>query len=263
MTGEASPQTVQHEGSASLGQCLIARPPGGRLGDDRGVALVAVLAASALILALGLSLATTTAVEVGIAANHRDAVQTVHAADAALEFAIAELGTVPLWDAVLDGAVTSWFRDGAGAVVLPDGSRLDVAAETGLLRCGAPGPCGDADMDEQTAERPWGRNNPRWTVYASGRLARLLREDAPGSRAYLVVWVGDDPSENDAQPLRDGGPPALVNAANPANPGRGALWLQVRAYGPAGARRTLEAVVERDARLPPETLRIRAWREIM
>jgi hypothetical protein len=63
--------------------------------------------------------------------------------------------------------------------------------------------------------------------------------------------------------LRDGGPPAVVNAANPANPGRGALWLHVRAYGPSGARRTLEAVVERDARLPPDTLRIRAWREIM
>ena len=140
------------------------------------------MAVSTLLLALGVSLATTTTVEVGIAANHRDAVQTLHAADAALEHAIAELGTVPLWDAVLDGVVTSWFRDGAGVVVLPDGSRLDVAAETGLLRCGAPGPCGDADMDQQTAERPWGRNNPRWTVYASGRLARLLREAAPSSR---------------------------------------------------------------------------------
>jgi len=232
-------------------------------GDDRGVALVAVLAASAVLLALGLSLATTTAVEVGIAANHRDAVQTLHAADAGLEFAIAELGAVPFWDAVLSGALTSWFHDGAGAVELPDGSRLDVALETGILRCGAPRACDDADMDRQTAERPWGRNNPRWTVYASGRLARLLREAAPSSRAYVVVWVGDDPSENDAQPLRDGGPPALVNAANPANPGPGALWLHVRAYGPSGARRTLEAVVERDARLPPQALRIRAWREIM
>jgi len=235
---------------------------GSHLGDDRGVALVAVMAASALLLALGLSLATTTAVEVGIAANHRDAVQTLHAADAALESTIAELATVPMWDDVLGGGVRSWFHDGAGVVALPDGSRLDLRAETGLLRCGAPA-CDDADMDQETAERPWGRNNPRWTVYASGRLAQLLREAAPTSRAYVVVWVGDDPSENDAQPLRDGGPSAVVNAANPANPGRGALWLHVRAYGPSGARRTLEAVVERDARLPPDTLRIRAWREIM
>jgi hypothetical protein len=234
-----------------------------QLDDDRGVALVAVMAASALLLALGLSLATTTAVEVGIAANHRDAVQTLHAADAALEFAIAELAAAPLWDAVLDGGVRSWFHDGVGVVALPDGSLLDVAAETGLLRCGAPRACSDPDMDEQTAARPFGRNNPRWTVYASGRLARVLRDAAPSSRAYVVVWVGDDPSENDAQPRRDGGPPAVVNAANPANPGQGALWLHVRAYGPSGARRTLEAVVERDARLPPDAVRIRTWREIM
>ena len=78
-------------------------------------------------------------------------------------------------------------------------------------------------MDQSTADRPWGRNNPRWTVYASGRLARLLGEAAPVTRAYVVVWVADDPSENDAQPLRDGQPPLVVNAANPVNPGQGAL----------------------------------------
>jgi len=233
------------------------------LHDERGVALVTVMAASALLLALGLSLAATTTVEEGIAANHRDAVQTLHAADAALEFAIGELAAVAAWDAVLDGTVVSWLHDGAGGVALPDGSRLDVASETGLLRCGRPIACGGADMDAQTAERPWGRNNPRWTVYASGRLAGLLHEAAPTSRAYVVVWVGDDPSENDAQPLRDGRPPAVINPANPDNPGRGALWLHVRAYGPSGARRTLEAVVERDGRLAPGTVRLRTWREIM
>jgi len=77
-----------------------------------------------------------------------------------------------------------------------------------------------------------------------------------------VIWVADDPAENDAQPLRDGGPPALVDAANRANPGRGALWLHARAYGPSGARRAIEAVVERDPRWPSAQLRIRVWREI-
>ena len=234
----------------------------GRLASERGAALVAVMTVSALLLAFGLSLAMTTTVEVGIAANHRDAVQTLHAADAALEFAIAELAAVADWDSVLGGLVPSEFYDRAGAVVLPDGSRLDVAAETGLLRCGVAGACGDADMDRPTADRPWGRNNPRWTVYATGRLAGLLGEAAPFTRAHVLVWVADDPSENDAQPLRDGRPPLVVNAANPANPGQGALWLRARAYGPSGARRTVDAVVERDARLPPGALRVRTWREI-
>jgi len=231
------------------------------LRDERGLALIAVMSASSLLLALGLSLALTTTIEVGIAANQRDGIQALHAADAALERAIADLAAMD-WDAVLAGAATSAFADAAGVVKLPDGSVLNVGEETNRLRCNAVA-CADADMDRVTAARPWGRNNPRWTVFASGRLRDLLAgaelAEVPG---YVVVWIGDDPAENDAQPLRDGGPPALVDAANPANPGRGALWLHARAYGPAGARRTVEAVVERDARWPPAQLRMRVWREV-
>jgi hypothetical protein len=110
--------------------------------------------------------------------------------------------------------------------------------------------------------RPWGRNNPRWTVFVSGSLAELLPDAPVAARAYVVVWVADDPSENDAQPLRDGGPPAVEDAANRDNPGRGALWLHAQAYGVAGTRRTVEVVVERDARWPAEQLRVRVWREV-
>jgi hypothetical protein len=229
--------------------------------DEHGVALIAVMSASSLLLALGLSLALTTTIEVGIAANQRDSVQALHAADAALERAIADLAPLD-WDAVLAGAVTSPFRDGAVVVRRPDGSALNVGEESGRLRCGAPA-CADADMDRVTAARPWGRNNPRWTVFASGRLRDLLPGvELAAGQSYVVVWVGDDPGENDAQPLRDGGPPAVVDAANPANPGGGAIWLHARAYGPAGARRTVEAVVERDARWPATQMRVRVWREI-
>jgi len=236
---------------------MIARP----VGSERGIALVAVMSASTLLLALGLSLALTTTIEVGIAANQRDAVQTLHAADAGLERAIADLGLAD-WDAVLAGAVTSPFHDGAVVATLPDGSRLNVWQETNRLRCGAAA-CADADMDRVTAARPWGRNNPRWTVFASGSLAELLPDEADiAARSYLVIWVADDPAENDAQPWRDGGPPAIEDAANPANPGRGALWLHARAYGTSGARRSIEAVVERDPRWPSSQLRVRVWREI-
>lgn len=215
--------------------------------DERGVALIAVMTASSLLLALGLSLALTTTVEVGIASNQRDGVQGLHAADAAVERAMSDLAVAD-WDAVLTGAVQSGFFDGAGNVTLPDGSRLDVGEETNRL----------------VAEpRPWGRNNPHWTVFASGSLAELLPDAAVAARAYVVVWVADDPSENDAQPLRDGGPPAVEDAANRDNPGRGALWLRAQAYGVAGTRRTVEVVVERDARWPAAQLRVRVWREVV
>jgi hypothetical protein len=231
------------------------------LRDEQGVALIAVMSASSLLLALGLSLALTTTIEVGIAANQRDGVQALHTADAALERALADLSTLD-WDAALAGAARSAFVDGTGLVKLPDGSMLNVADETNRLRCGAIA-CADADMDRVTAARPWGRNNPRWTVFASGHLRDLLAgaelAEVPG---YVVVWIGDDPAENDAQPLRDGGPPAVVDAANLTNAGRGAVWLHVRAYGAAGARRTVEAIVERDARWPSTQLRVRVWREV-
>jgi hypothetical protein len=117
-------------------------------------------------------------------------------------------------------------------------------------------------LDRSTADRPWGRNNPRWQLYASGWLARLVPDASAQARAYVLVWVADDSAENDAQPLHDGGAPAVVDDANQANPGRGAIWVRARAYGPAGARREIEAVLERDPRSPLSRVRLRIWREI-
>jgi hypothetical protein len=232
----------------------------GRANDERGIALIAVMSASSLLLALALSLALTTTVEVGIASNQRDGVQMLHAADAVLERAIADLAGASDWDVALATVAVG------GAVRLPDGQRLDVDQETNRLRCGSPTACSDGDMDRVTAVRPWGRNNPRWRVYASGLLASLLpvlsEAELATTRAYVVVWIADDPGENDAQPLRDGGPPAVVDDFNRSNPGRGAVWLHARAYGSSGSRRAVEAIVERDARWPPQQLRVRVWREI-
>jgi hypothetical protein len=81
-----------------------AQPRGGAMiardaRSERGIALIAVMSATSLLLALGLSLALTTTIEVEIAANQRDAVQTLHAADAGLERAMADLALAD-WDAV-------------------------------------------------------------------------------------------------------------------------------------------------------------------
>jgi hypothetical protein len=93
-------------------------------------------------------------------------------------------------------------------------------------------------MDRVTAARPWGRNNPRWTVFASGPLAELLPDAAIAARSYCVIWVADDPAENDAQPLRDGGPPALVERrqSGQSGPRRGvAARASLRALRAPGA----------------------------
>ena len=81
----------------------------------------------------------------------------------------------------------------------------------------------------------------------------------------VILWSGlaDDPSENDAQRAARRRAPAVVDAANSANPGRGRCGFTRGPTAPSGARRTIEAVVERDARCAGQRqLRVRAWREI-
>jgi hypothetical protein len=57
------------------------------------------------------------------------------------------------------------------------------------------------------------------------------------SQMYVVVWVADDPSENDGNPLMDG------TAAT--NPGSGVLAMRAEAFGPSGTHRVIEATVAR------------------
>jgi hypothetical protein len=100
--------------------------------------------------------------------------------------------------------------------------------------CGTPGACSTAACSAVTAERPWGPNNPRWRPYAYGPVDSAT----PGQAAtYVVVLVGDDPSENDGDPERDG--------ILPGNPGAGIILLRSEAFGPSDTRRIVEAAIAR------------------
>jgi hypothetical protein len=76
-----------------------------------------------------------------------------------------------------------------------------------------------------------------------------------------VVWIGDDPAENDANPLRDGGPP-VAEAGTRVNRGLDVITLRVTAWGVRGARRELELTVERADFQGHGGLRLRVWREL-
>jgi hypothetical protein len=112
-----------------------------------------------------------------------------------------------------------------------------------------------------TADRPWGGDNPHWQVFASGTAEELLGDQPGLLPGYVVVWVGDDPAENDGDPLRDGGPPDVAVRTS-VNPGAGVLRLKAVAWGPRGSRREVDATVER----PPPTVGggpvVRLWREV-
>ena len=219
--------------------------------SDQGVALIVTLLVMMLLSALALSLTTVTSTEERVAAAFVTGSETFYAADAAFELAVQELAFVPDWSRVLDGSATSTFTTGPVAVYgWPDGRARTSDEATALVTCRKPA-CTGADMDERTAERPWGTNNPRWRLFAYGPIKDVSALGAVDSDAYVAVWVGDDPLENDSNPLVDG------NEAAGPNPGRGVLMLLVHAYG-TSSRRILEGTVARAAR----GVRVVSWREI-
>jgi hypothetical protein len=227
--------------------------------SERGVALVTVLLSMMLMTALALALVLATMTETAISANYRDGIEAFYAADAIVEWVVDDLSRMPDPDSILQGLVTSAFVDGApaGLRTLGGSFMLDLGLETNLVRCGQPAACSDAELTAVTDDRPWGLNNPRWQLYAYGPLARML-PGAIDSSLYVTAWIGDDPLENDDNPLVDGGPtpPGRVPAPNP---GSGVLSILAHSYGPGGARRVIEATVAR--RDGEATFRMLAWRE--
>ena len=223
---------------------------------DEGLALVIALLAMALLIALGMALVLGTATEVMIAAHFRTAQEAFYAADAALERAIDELGSSVSWNSALQGLERSSFVDGSpsAARTLSDGAPLDLTKATNLLNCGHSGSCTSGEMDASTEDRPWGLNNPRWTLYAYGPLSRM---SPPGSSSidsnmFVVVWVADDQTDNDNDPTMDG--------EDPSNPGSGVIVAHAEAFGPGGAHQAVEATL---ARLREASgVRVIAWRRI-
>jgi hypothetical protein len=232
----------------------VRRP--GFFGED-GLALVVTLMAITLLLALGASLVLTTMAEGKVAGNYRDGTEALYAADGALERILHDVDASSDWNTLLDGSVVSSFTDGApaGRRIVEGGAIIDLVEETNMLRCGKPVTCSIAEMDASTVDRPWGSNNPRWQLYAYGRLADLAA-DRIDSRIYVVVWVADDPAEDDENPMRDGDPPAVGHPA--PNPGGGIIVLRARSLGAGGISRTIQAVVTRGSR----GLRVVSWRTL-
>ena len=229
--------------------------------DDRGVALPLVMAAILLLSTLGAALILTTSAESLVAGHFRSGIEALSAAGAIVERAAADLRAVPDWTLVLNGSIQSPFLDGmpGGVRTLPSGSTVNLTQIVNQANCGRDGLCAGPEMDAVSAERPWGRNNPRWRVFASGRLAELI--GAPGS-LYVVALVADDGMENDGNPEADG-----TSIGGIPNQGFGLLALRGEAFGAGGVRRTVQATVARGdtVGLGPGSLprlRILAWHEM-
>lgn len=207
--------------------------------SEHGAALVVALMATLLLSALGLALVMTTTTESMIAGNYTSSQEALYAADAAIERTILDVLTVPDWNSMLTGATRSAFVDGApnGTRTLTDGAILDLTEATNMANCGKVTTCSVADMNTVTDDRPWGANNPRWQLYGYGPVNQLLPTGTLNSNMYLIVWVADDPSEDDNDPTTDG------NNAN--NKGSGVITLRAEAFGPGGAHKVIEVTLSR------------------
>ena len=218
-----------------------------RARDESGVALVIALMAMTLMMALGLALMMNTMTETRIASNYSSGAETLYAADAAVERVMNDILTVPDWNSILNGSVTSAFIDGPpfGQRSMPNGSKIDLTQATNMVRCGKIATCSSTDLTAYTDERPWGQNNPVWQLYAYGPLSDMLPTETINSNVYVIVWIADDPAESDCNPFQDGLPPACGNDASVPNPGRGVISMLAQAYGPDGVQRTIEVTLAR------------------
>ena len=239
---------------------------------ERGVALILALMTMLFLMATGTALILTTTTESAIARNFRISSEALYAADAVLEHAIDDLRTIHDWNAILSGAAQSTFINGpsSGQRLLADGQTIDPAEVVNLANCHKVTACSDAEMDAIDAERPWGVNNPRWQLFAWGDLNHIAPAGTVSSPFFVMVMVGDDPAENDNDPLRDGGAPCAQGQATGCNPGTGVIALRAHAFGPFGAHSILELTVARPGAGSEDYndgssqtgVRILSWREV-
>lgn len=200
-----------------------------------------------LMMALGTALILMTTTETHISANFRNNSEGLYAADAALERAVNDLLTVPDWNQLLNGSVQSAFVDGApsGSRTFPNGTTVDLSQILNMANCQKLTSCTASDLIAFTNERPWTSNNPVWQLYAYGPVNNMLPTGTLNSPYYVVVLVGDDPSENDGDPLHDGAAPCPAGQTTGCNPGSGVIALRAEAFGPHGSHTVIEMTVAR------------------
>ncbi|HUR35238.1 MAG TPA: PilX N-terminal domain-containing pilus assembly protein [Vicinamibacterales bacterium] len=210
--------------------------------SERGLALVVTTMAMLLLTALGAALILATGADLAIAANAGAASEAFAAAEAVFERTLAELRRAPDFTSVLDGSFPSAFLDGdsPGPRTLADGTRINLLEVRNLANCQKTTGCSEADLNAAIRDRPWGTRNPRWRLFSWGPVSRSASMLADAPPIYTVSLVADDPSETDADPMRDGG-----GAGPSANPGAGIVLVRAEALAGRGAHRIVEGLVRR------------------
>ena len=206
--------------------------------DERGIALIVTMMAALLLVALAGVLAPLATIETAVGVNHRRSVQGLYAAEAALELATAELGSLADWSGVLNGAIRSAFRSGGLAPAMPGGESIDLTVLTDRLRSDGAGASGAGRGLE-------------WRLFAYGPLSAWVPVPAGYGPWLVAVWIADDAADPDPDRDRDANDVIVAHAA---------------AFGPRRAARAVQATLVRHSVNPPPPapplarVRLVSWR---
>jgi Tfp pilus assembly protein PilX len=204
-----------------------------RYEGEHGAALITVLLATMLLTALGMAAVLVSNTEGMITANYRRSSEVLYAADAGIERAVQDLLMVPRWNDTLSGGssaaagvstVTSSFvvGDPTASVAIPAGGNVKLCCSSDSVSYQL--------QNETNSLNLWASNNPTWRLYAWGPLVNVLPTATVDSDVFVAVWIADDPSETDGNPLADT---------------NGVLTLHAEAYGGGGSRKIVEVTVAR------------------
>jgi hypothetical protein len=165
-----------------------------------------------VLLALSMGLVILTNVESAVAGNFERAAEAQKAADAGVQIAVGRLGAAE-WSEI--------FLVSEPACTTPDGGPI--------------APTGFYPIDR------WGPNSPVWRLYACILPIGVLPSDTTSRTPTVAVWLADDPSEADGDPILDT---------------NGRVTVRAEAFGSAGSHAAIEATVaQADA-----DVRILSWR---
>ena len=203
--------------------------------SERGIALLHVLLLLIMVAAVSAGAALLARTGLLVADFHRSEQDAAQGAQAVLAVALQDLDRTSDWNAVLSGTQQAGFADGpvSATRVFPGGATLDVCCAAGSL-----------------TDRARAASGISWRPFGWQSLRALLGvPEAPPH--YVVAWVADDADDPDSHPETDANGRLLVRAESVAVP---------------GARRAVEALVERGPRDPatgayPPGLKVLSWRE--
>jgi hypothetical protein len=213
-----------------------------RIRGERGAALFLAMVLVVLLSAVAAVAMLAGQSETLLAANFRQGHEALYVADGALQRAVRDLTDLPDWTAILSGVATSSFADGpaTGSKPLPGGGTVVLCCSAASITASLQAR-GNAGGD-------WGANTPEWRIYAWGPADAWLSADKIHSPFYAAVWVADDVGDGDGNPAADSNAMVKVMALG---------------IGPRGARRAVQATVERVAVAPglPPRVRMVSWSE--